>query len=257
MAAMQRLLEKAAFITGGGTGIGRACALLFAAEGAKVAIAARHRERLDATAKEISAAGGEALAIECDITDRTSVERALQETEKRFGKLNIVVNNAGAVHVGSAEETSDEDWHRVISTNLTGTFLVSRSAVATLRRAGGGSIVNIGSYLGLVGLPQRAAYAASKGGVTMLTKAMALDHAHENIRVNCICPALVETELARGAWERTPDPAAYRKFRESQIPIGRIGRPEDVAQLALFLASDESSWMTGVALPLDGGVTAA
>lgn len=253
---MQRLTGKAAFITGGGTGIGRACATLFAAEGAKVAIAARRRERLDATAKEIRASGGEALAIECDITSRTSVERALQETEKRFGKLNIVVNNAGAVHVGSAEETSDEDWNRVISTNLTGTFLVSRAAVPMLRRASGGSIVNIGSYLGLVGLPQRAAYAASKGGVTMLTKAMALDHAHENIRVNCICPALVETELARGAWERMPDPAAYRKFRESQIPIGRIGRPEDVAQLALFLASDESSWMTGVALPLDGGITA-
>ncbi|MGB6623556.1 MAG: SDR family NAD(P)-dependent oxidoreductase [Candidatus Acidiferrales bacterium] len=253
---MQRLSGKAAFITGGGTGIGRACALLFAAEGAKVAITARRRDRLDATAKEIRTAGGETLAVECDITDRASVERALREAEERFGKLNVVVNNAGAVHVGSVEETSDEDWHRVISTNLTGTFLVSRAAVPALRRSGGGSIINVGSYLGLVGLKQRAAYAASKGGVTMLTKAMALDHAHERVRVNCICPALVETELARDAWERTPDPAAYRKIRESQIPIGRFGRPEDVAQLAVFLASDESSWMTGVALPLDGGVTA-
>jgi meso-butanediol dehydrogenase / (S,S)-butanediol dehydrogenase / diacetyl reductase len=253
---MQRLSGKMAFVTGGGTGIGRTCALLFAREGAKVALAARRREKLDAVAQEIIAEGHEALAVECDVTRKVSVEAAVRAAAERFGGLNVIVNNAGALHVGTAEETSDEDWNRVIAANLTGTFLVSRAAVPLLRRAGGGSIVNIGSYLGLVGIKQRAAYCASKGGVTMLTKAMALDHAVEKIRVNCICPALVETEMALGGMARMPDPAAYRKLRESQIPMGRAGRPEDVAQLAVFLASDESSWMTGNALPLDGGSTA-
>ncbi|MFZ0703173.1 MAG: SDR family NAD(P)-dependent oxidoreductase [Candidatus Acidiferrales bacterium] len=253
---MQRLSGKMAFITGGGTGIGRACALLFAREGAKVAVAARRREKLDAVAQEIIADGHEALAVVCDVTRKASVEAAVRAAEERFGGLNVIVNNAGALHVGTAEETSDEDWNRVIAANLTGTFLVSRAAVPALRRAGGGSIVNIGSYLGLVGIKQRAAYCASKGGVTMLTKAMALDHAAEKIRVNCICPALVETEMALGAMARMLDPAAYRKLRESQIPMGRAGRPEDVAELAVFLASEESAWMTGNALPLDGGSTA-
>src|SRR5487761_312174 len=254
---MQRVSGKVAIITGGGTGIGRACALLFASEGAKVAVAARRRDKLDIVAQEIAAAGGEALTLECDVTNRGSVERAVRAVAERFGKLNVVVNNAGAVHTGTVEETSDDDWERIISVNLTGTFLLSRAAMPTLRRMGGGSIINIGSYLGIVAIKQRAAYCAAKGGVTLLTKAMALDHAHEGIRVNCICPAIVETEMALGAIARAPDPTAYRRLRESQIPIGRLGRPEDIAQLALYLASDESTWMTGAALPLDGGVTAS
>ena len=254
---MQRVSGKVAIITGGGTGIGRACALLFASEGAKVAVAARRRDKLDIVAQEIAAAGGEALTLECDVTNRGSVEHAVRAVEERFGKLSVVVNNAGAVHTGTVEETSDDDWERIISVNLTGTFLLSRAAMPTLRRMGGGSIINIGSYLGIVAIKQRAAYCAAKGGVTLLTKAMALDHAHEGIRVNCICPAIVETEMALGTIARAPDPAAYRRLRESQIPIGRLGRPEDIAQLALYLASDESTWMTGTALSLDGGATAS
>jgi len=253
---MQRLSGKAALITGGGSGIGRACALLFARESAKVAVAARRRERIEAVAREIIAEGHEALAIECDVTQNNSVEAAVRATEERFGMLNVVVNNAGMVHVGSAEETTEDEWNAVLAANLTGTFLVSRAAIPALRRAGGGSIINMGSYLGIVGLAKRAAYCAAKGGVTTLTKAMALDHAAERIRVNGIGPAIVETEMSMSAIERMPDPAAYRRLRESQIPLGRIGRPEDVAQLALFLASDESSWMTGNFIALDGGVTA-
>ena len=254
---MQRVSGKVAIITGGGTGIGRACALLFAGEGAKVALVARRLEKIETVAQEIAAAGGEAFALECDVTSKVSVERAVRAVAERFGKLNVVVNNAGVVHTGTVEETSDDDWDRIISVNLTGTFLVSRATMPALRRAGGGSIINIGSYLGIVAIKQRAAYCAAKGGVTLLTKAMALDHAHEGIRVNCICPAIVETEMALGAIARAPDPAAYRRLRESQIPIGRLGRPEDIARLALYLASDESTWMTGAALPLDGGVTAS
>lgn len=253
---MQQLSGKIAFITGGGTGIGRACALLFARLGARVAIAARRREKLEAVAQEIIQEGHEAVALECDVSQRVSVEHSIRAAEERLGGLNVIVNNAGALHVGSVEETTEENWNRVMAVNLTGTFFVSQAALPALRRAGGGSIVNIGSYLGLVGIKQRAAYCASKGGVTLLTKAMALDHAAENIRVNCICPALVETEMALGAIRRMPDPAAYRKLRESQIPIGRAGKPEDVARLAAFLASDESSWMTGNAIALDGGTTA-
>lgn len=253
---MQRLLGKMAFITGGGTGIGRACALLFAREGAKVAVAGRRREPLDKVAQEIIAEGHDALAAECDVTRKASVDAAVRAAAERFGGLSVIVNNAGTVHVGTAEETSEEDWNRVITGNLTGAFLVSRATVPLLRQAGGGSIVNIGSYLGLVGIKQRVAYCAAKGGVTLLTKAMALDHAAEKIRVNCICPALVETEMALGAIRRMPDPAAYRKLRESQIPMGRAGRPEEVAELAVFLASDESAWMTGNAIAIDGGSTA-
>jgi meso-butanediol dehydrogenase / (S,S)-butanediol dehydrogenase / diacetyl reductase len=253
---MPRLNDKFAFITGAGTGIGRACAIQFAREGAAVALAGRRRGPLEEVARTISSAGGRAMAVECDVTRRAAVEQALAEVEAAFGKINVVVNNAGAVVVADAGHTSDDDWDRIIATNLTGTFLVSRAALPVLRRSGGGSIVNIGSILGVVARKDRAAYCASKGGVTLLTKAMALDHAHENIRVNCICPTIVETELGMESIDAAPDPAAERRKRASEIPLGRMGRPDDVAYLAVYLASEESSWVTGTALPLDGGLTA-
>ncbi len=250
------MVGKTALITGGGTGIGRACALLFAREGARVAVAARRAEPLADVAAQVTAAGGEALALACDVTKSEQVEQTIQAVVSRFGGLDVVVNNAGAVIVATAEETSEVAWDQLMDANLKGTFLVSRAALPELRRAGGGSIINIGSVVGLVGMKKRAAYCAAKGGVAMLTKAMALDHAHENIRINCICPALVETALVSQLMGRQTDPAAYRRQRAEQIPLGRLGRPEDVAQLAVFLASDESSWMTGAALPLDGGLSA-
>ena len=254
---MERLSGKIAFITGGGTGIGRACALAFAAEGAQVAVAGRRKEPLAAIAREIEALGGKAMAVICDIVDRGAVETAIARVATHFGMLNVVVNNAGAVAVGTAEETSDEDWSRVQATNLTGTFNVSRSALPHFRKSGGGSIVNIGSYLGIVGRQRRAAYCAAKAGVAGLTRAMALDHAHENIRVNCVCPAIVETEMALLSLSKAPDPEAARKQRIAELPLGRFGKPEDIALMALYLASDESSWVTGAVFPIDGGQTAS
>ncbi len=253
---MARLAGKTAFITGAGSGIGRACAELFAREGARVALAGRRREALEATAAAIAAGKGEALVVPCDVTKAADVERAIGELVKRFGRLDVAVNNAGTLLVATATETSEEDWDRLMDVNLKGPFLVSREAVKRMRAAGGGSIVNIGSVLGLVAMPKRAAYAASKGGLALLTKAMAVDHAAENIRVNCICPAIVETELVQDLFRSQADPEAARRARVQTIPLGRFGQPEDVAQLAVFLASDESSWITGVTIPVDGGLTA-
>lgn len=253
---MPRLANKVAFITGAGTGIGRACAELFARQGARVALSGRRREPLDATAAAITAAGGEALAVPCDVSQAKEVEQAIAATVARFGSLDIVVNNAGALHVATAADTSEVDWDRLMAINLKGPFLVSRAAVQQMRGNGGGSIVNIGSVLGLIAMPKRAAYAASKGGLVLLTKAMAIDHAAESIRVNCICPAIVETELVAGLFAGQPDPHAARRAREQTIPLGRFGQPNDVAQLAVFLASDESAWITGAAIPVDGGLTA-
>jgi NAD(P)-dependent dehydrogenase (short-subunit alcohol dehydrogenase family) len=253
---MPRLSGKVALITGGGTGIGRACAILFAKKGARLAVAGRRKPPLDAVVREIEATGEEALAAICDVTDRKSAEAAVAVTTRRFGRLDILVNNAGAVVVANVEQTSDEDWTRVLSINLTGTFLVSRASLPELRKAGGGSIVNIGSILGLISRKHRAAYSAAKAGVAGLTRAMALDHAHENIRVNCICPSIIETELGLQSMAKSPDPEAERKRRAAEIPLGRLGKPEDVAQMALYLASGESAWVTGAALPLDGGLTA-
>ena len=194
--------------------------------------------------------------MECDVVDARAVQSAIATVLRQFNGLNIVVNNAGAIVVGSVEETSDKDWNLVIATNLTGAFIVSRAAIPALRQAGGGSIVNIGSYLGIAGRRQRAAYCAAKAGVMGLTRAMALDHAQDKIRVNCICPAMIETEMATLSLSKAADPEAARKQRIAEIPLARLGKPEDVALMAVYLASDESSWVTGVSLPLDGGQTA-
>src|SRR5882672_622218 len=254
--SVTRLSGKVALITGGGTGIGRAIALAFAREGASVAVAGRRLEKLREVISEIQKQGGAGLAMECDVTRARDVERAVKGTVERFGRLNVLVNNAGTLHVSTVEGISEEEWDRVMTVNVKGPFLISRAVLPEFRKCSGGAIVNIGSVLGLVAMKDRAAYCASKGGVTMLTKAMAIDHGHENIRVNCICPSIVETELVKGLFDASGQGQALRKGRLAMIPLGRFGQPVDVAEMAVFLASEESSWLTGAAIPLDGGLTA-
>lgn len=250
-----KLSGKTAIVTGAGSGIGRACAELFAQEGAMVVLAGRRREPLEEATRGIAARGGRAVAQPADVTReadmRTLVERAEQE-----GGLHVVVNNAAYWMAGTIEETSETDWDRMMDTNLKGVFLLVKHALPALRRAGGGAIVNIGSVLGLVGMKRRLAYATSKGGLVLMTKALALDLAADRIRVNCVCPSLVDTPMGQESLDRAGDAAAERARRLASIPLGRAGTPEDVARLALFLASEDSSWITGAAFPLDGGFTA-
>lgn len=251
-----RLKGKVAIVTGGGSGIGRAIVLALAHEGGLVAVLGRRREPLDEVVSEVAKAGGQAIAVTADVTRSLDAQRAVEDTEKAFAYVNVLVNNAGALSVSTVESVTEEEWDRVLATNLKGPFLMSRAALPAMRRAGGGSIINIGSVLGLVAMRDRAAYCASKGGLALLTKAMALDHAKEGIRVNCICPAIVETDLVRDLFSKTEEGRQARDARMATLPLGRFGRPNDLAGLAVFLASDESSWMTGTAIPVDGGLTA-
>lgn len=254
MAAMSARLEsKIALITGAGTGIGRAIALAFAGEGARVALAGRRKILLEAVAREI---GRAALAVEADVSKKTDIDRALEQTVRHFGGLNTLVNNAGVLHVGTAEQISEEQWNETFNVNLRGVWQLSSAALPYLRKQGGGSIINIASVLGINGARNRAAYASSKGAVVLLTKCMAIDHGHENIRVNAICPGFVETELTEPVFAQAPDPHAMRRERIAVHPIGRLGQPRDIAGLAVLLASDESAWITGSALAVDGGYLA-
>ncbi|MCI0408577.1 MAG: glucose 1-dehydrogenase [Acidobacteria bacterium] len=252
---MGRLEGKNALVTGGGSGIGRAAARLFAREGARVAVVGRRRGPLDETARAIREEGGEAVAIPADLSRPVEVLRAMRRVDRELGTLQVLFNNHGIFESGSVESTPERQWDRIVDVNLKAVYLTSRAAIPRLRRQGG-SIINNASTLGLVGLRDAAAYCAAKGGVVQLTRAMALDHAGDRIRVNAICPGVVDTPMwqsRRDAWGR---PLKRKEFDELH-PVGRMGTPEDVAALAVYLASDESSWMTGSILTLDGGLTAS
>jgi len=244
-----RLANKVAIITGGGSGIGRGIALAFAREGARVVIAGRDARKLDAVAKEI---GSACLAQRADVSNREDIHKLVATTVEKFGGIHILVNNAGLLLPGAAESLTEEEWDQTFNVNVRGLWLLSRAVLPHLRSAGGGSIVNIGSVLSLVSARNRVAYAASKGAVLAMTRAIALDHAPEKIRVNCICPGIVETEMVA----RFNMDEAARRQRVAMHPAGRFGQPEDIAQAAVFLASDESAWITGAAFPVDGGYTA-
>lgn len=245
-----RLSDKVAIITGAGTGIGRAIAFALAAEGAHVALLGRRMQLVQTVAREI---GDSAIAIQADVSKKSEIDLSLEETVGHFGRLTTVVNNAGVLRIGTAEQISEEQWDETFNTNVRAVWRLSTAALPYLRKAGGGSIINIASVLGLNGARNRAAYAASKGAVVLLTKCMAIDHGAENIRVNAICPGFVETELTEAVFRQAADPEAVRRERTAVHPIGRLGKPEDVAGLAVYLASDESTWTTGAVLAVDGG----
>jgi meso-butanediol dehydrogenase/(S,S)-butanediol dehydrogenase/diacetyl reductase len=243
-----RLSGKVAIITGGGSGIGKAIANAFVREGAKVVIAGRDSKKLDRAAVEI---GADCLAVSADVSNAGSVEKLVSATLDRFKHINILVNNAAVLLPGTAESISEEDFDQTFDINVKGLWLMSRAVVPHMR-ASGGSIVNIASVLSLVGARNRVAYSASKGAVMAMTKAMALDHAAENIRVNCICPGIVETEMVA----RFSTDENARKQRIAMHPMGRFGQPSEIARAAVFLASDESAWTTGSVLTVDGGYSA-
>lgn len=248
-----RLAGKVAMVTGAGSGIGRAIAVAMAREGARVSLVGRRQLLLQETAREI---GDEVLVCAGDITHVTDVQAIVAKMAQTFGKLDVLVNNAAVLVPGTAESLTDDQWDVTFNTNVKAVWRMSREVLPWMRRAGGGAIVNISSVLGLVGAHCRVAYSASKGAVTLLTKSMALDHGHENVRVNCICPGIVETEMVMDFVRKAPDPEEARKVREALHALGRFGRPEDVAGMAVFLASDEARWITGAALPVDGGYVA-
>ncbi len=252
-----RLKDKIAIVTGAGSGIGRAIALAMVREGARVVLVGRRNDRVEAVAREVPREEqGSAMALAADVSKRDSIERVLQETAKAFGGINVLVNNAGILHAGTAEQITEAQWDETFNINVRGLWLLSRAMLPHLRKAGGGSIINVASVLGINGVRNRAAYAASKGAVVLLTKCMAIDHGDENIRVNAICPSFVETDLTAAVLSNAADPDAMRRERIGVHPVGRLGQPEDMAGLAVYLASDESSWVTGAAFPVDGGYLA-
>ena len=253
LVGVSRLKNKIALITGAGTGIGRAIALAYAREGAQLILVGRRKKLLESVAKE---AGGAPLVVSGDVCVQRDIDRVLSEATSHFGGIHVLVNNAGILHIGTAEQITEAQWDETFNVNVRGVWLLSRSVLPYMRKAGGGSIVNVASVLGINGARNRASYAPSKGAVILLTKCMAIDHGAENIRVNAICPSFVETDLTAEVIRKAPDPAAVRRERIAVHPIGRLGQPEDIAGLAVYLASDESSWMTGAALPVDGGYLA-
>jgi len=251
-----RLKEKAAVITGGAMGIGKAIARLFAGEGCRVVIADLNQEGGVKTQGEIEKEGGSCLFIKTDISRADEVKIMAQKAASFCDRIDILVNNAAIWRPGKVTDLTEEVWDQVLNTNLKGIFLVSREIIPEMQKKGGGSIINIASVAGLVGAREAAAYNASKGGVINLTRNMALDFAPDNIRVNCICPGMIDTAqgdtvVAHYAPEKDP-----KEAKATWQPLHRRGLPEDVARLTLYLASDDSAFMTGSILVIDGGLTA-
>ncbi|MBX9937568.1 MAG: SDR family oxidoreductase [Burkholderiaceae bacterium] len=246
-----RLQGKVAFVTGGGTGIGAATAVRFAEEGATVVVCGRRQEPLDAVVAQIQSAGGKAEAMRVDVSDEAGFTAALNDTAQRYGQLDVLVNNAMAFSWGGIETTSTADWHSNFSTSVDGTFWGTRAAMK-LMKAQGGSIINVSSICGLLGTASMAGYSAAKAAIINFSRAAAAEGALSGIRVNVVIPAVVETPGTAGMLSD----AATRQSTEKLIPMGRVGQPQELAHAILFLASDEASYITGAALPVDGGRSA-
>jgi len=253
-----RLEGQVAIITGGGTGIGRGIAEVFASEGAKVVVCGRTATTIHAVAKEI---GGDAMAITCDVSQPKQVEKMVQDVVKKFGRVDILINNAGVrASILTIEDLSDAEWQRTFDVDAKGVWLCSKHAIPVMRKSGGGSIVMISSISAHIGQPKQGCYNAAKAAQEQLMKCMAIDFAKDKIRVNSICPAWVATEMNREQLKQMkaqpnkpfPPGISYNDILKLH-PIGRIGTPQDIAWAAVYLASDESSWVTGSSLMVDGG----
>lgn len=251
-----RLAGRAALITGAAGGIGRESALLFAAEGARVACVDLDGDRVEAVAEEVRASGGEAIGVAADVSAAADAESMVAAAEKAFGGLHVLFNNAGIMHAddGDAEATEEDVWDLTMQVNLKGVWLGCRAGLPALRRSGGGSIINTASFVALLGsaTPQ-VAYTASKGGVLALTRELAVIHAREDIRINALCPGPLRTELLM----KVLDTDEKKQRRLVHVPMGRFGEAAEIARAALWLASDESSFTTGTEFVVDGGITAA
>jgi NAD(P)-dependent dehydrogenase (short-subunit alcohol dehydrogenase family) len=254
---MNRLQGKIALITGGSTGFGYAMAELFSREGADVVIAARGKEKgIRACQRIKELTGGKVKFIQCDVTKENEVSDLMNTIIAEYKRIDILVNSTGILILQEFENTSEEEWDQTMAVNLKGCFLVIKHAVPFMIKDKKGSIINMSSVVGLVGKGYNPVYSASKGGVTLLTRSLALRYAKYNVRVNCICPGTIITDLNRDRIEKSSDPAKTLRDMISEYPLGRLGTPIDIANAAIYLASDESQWVTGIALSVDGGYTA-
>ncbi len=254
---MKRFSDRVILITGGNSGIGAAASRRFAEEGGHVVVAARDGARSDAVVAEILATGGAAEHVVTDVTDPDSARAVVEHCRDQQGRLDVVFNNAGVIfREKDAPSTTVEEWDLTMDVSAKGTFLVSKYAVPIMAAGGGGAIINNASYFGLVGGRGTAAYSAAKGAVVLLTKAMALDHAADGIRVNCICAGSVDTPMLAREMEEMGGADAVRHLFEEKHPLGRIATPDEIAATVAYLASDDAGFITGAAIPIDGGLTA-